>query len=172
MQNISNVYAGRSKSCGCKRPHKSKGYLRQNPIYGTWYQIIQRCTNPKHKFYKYYGGRGIGVFEIWKNSFLDFYNYIGNKPTIFHTIERIDNSIGYFPGNIKWATKKEQSENRRERTDRIFFEFNNIQYTLKQISELFYISYHIVKNSYYRKQFNKLENLIKQSQCQEDSPGQ
>lgn len=63
-------------------------------------------------FYRY-GGRGITVCQEWAGSFEDFYRHVGPRPSAEHSIDRIDNERGYEPGNVRWATKVEQSHNRR-----------------------------------------------------------
>lgn len=81
--------------------------------FNIWYNMIDRCTNRSNHAYEYYGGRGVFVCEEWKNDFWSFYKDMGPKPSKGHSLERIDNNSGYLPNNCKWATKKEQSSNRR-----------------------------------------------------------
>jgi len=76
--------------------------------------IKQRCNNPKNKAYINYGGRGIKCLFDGEYAFENSLKEIGERPTINHTIERINNESHYMIGNIKWATMKEQSKNRRK----------------------------------------------------------
>ena len=75
--------------------------------------MIGRCYQPAVNSYKDYGGRGIAVFKGWINSYESFLAYIGRAPSPKHSIERINVNGNYEPGNVKWATAKEQGRNMR-----------------------------------------------------------
>lgn len=87
-----------------------------NQLYKTWSMIHQRCTNPNNTNYKNYGGRGIIMYEPWKNSFTEFNNYIlknlGERPEGM-TLDRINTDGNYEPGNLRWADHSTQMHNRR-----------------------------------------------------------
>lgn len=136
----SNLKSGHTKSCGCL---KEQGYnrthgRRHTPEYCSWTGMIQRCHNPKSCQYSHYGGRGIDVCRQWRNSFEAFFEDMGDRPSKEHTIDRIDNSKGYSPDNCKWATRKEQSRNRR--SNRIV-NHNGKSQTVTEWSEELGISY-------------------------------
>jgi hypothetical protein len=87
--------------------------MNKSPEHQAWVHMKQRCTNPKRKEFKHYGGRGITVCAEWMVSFLAFYAHIGAKPTSKHSLDRIDVNRGYEPGNVRWATTQTQIENTR-----------------------------------------------------------
>lgn len=92
--------------------HGHTGGGKKTPEYQAWNDMMQRCNNPRHKSYASYGGRGITVSENWK-SFESFYQDMGQRPSASHTLERLNNSLGYGIDNCEWQTWKEQSRNRR-----------------------------------------------------------
>jgi hypothetical protein len=100
-------------------------------IYNIWYGMIYRCTNPKCEAYPRYGGRGITVCDEWLtfSTFKAWAHKSGYASNL--TLERVDNSKGYNPGNCKWATPLEQGNNKR---NNIHFSINGINLTVAELS--------------------------------------
>lgn len=115
-----NLRKGNSTSCGCLR--RTTCSIRMHSLnlrhgetntklWTAWKGIVERTTNPSAANYARYGGRGIGIFPDWL-TYENFALHIGEPPTPQHSVDRINNNKGYEPGNVRWATNKEQSANR------------------------------------------------------------
>ena len=87
--------------------------LRDSREYSVWRDMKSRCLNPSHKAYQQYGGRGIQICREWVDDFTVFYGDMGPRPSRRHTLERIDNSLGYCPENCEWREWEQQNRNRR-----------------------------------------------------------
>lgn len=115
---LQSLLCGDSQSCGCLHADRSRDAMQthgqaKHPLYSTWQGMIARCTNPRDRFYHAYGGRGITVCTEWIESPAAFFSAVGPKPFPQATIDRINNSLGYQPGNVRWASPTEQMRNTR-----------------------------------------------------------
>lgn len=90
----------------------------KSPEYRAWHAMRQRCYHPSQPHYSRYGGRGIVVCERWQ-VFANFLADMGLRPSPRHSLDRINNSGNYEPGNCRWATLVEQCRNRRRRRDNL-----------------------------------------------------
>jgi hypothetical protein len=117
---------GHSRSCGCLRAEtaprnnppkhghtRRQGRDRSTPEYLSWKSMIQRCFNPKATGYDRYGACGISVCDRWR-LFENFLADMGERPA-GHSLDRIDNDGDYEPGNVRWATREQQANNKRPR---------------------------------------------------------
>lgn len=110
---------GSTKSCGCLQresiaSRSTTHGLSKTSEHHAWSAMIARCTNPTHKQFKDYGGRGIRVAKEWIQNFESFLAHIGPKPSPMHSLDRYpDNNGNYEPGNVRWATSKQQCIGRR-----------------------------------------------------------
>ncbi len=117
--------SGATKSCGClckearaangrrNRRHGGSVDYRVTSEYAAWSAAKGRCYNPKTRNYALYGGRGIKMCAAWRDDVAVFLHDMGPKPTPRHSLDRIDGSGDYEPGNCRWATPSEQLTNRR-----------------------------------------------------------
>lgn len=112
------LVSGASLSCGCLRKElitkpTDTVHSQRNPTYAAWMCMKTRCYNLKHPSSKHYGRRGIRVCQRWLDSFENFAEDMGPRPSPDHSLERKNNNGHYTPMNCKWATLDEQNSNRR-----------------------------------------------------------
>ena len=86
--------------------------MKGSTEYMSWNSMKFRCLNKNSKDYKEYGAKGITICEKWINSFKEFYKDLGKKPEGY-SLDRIDNTKGYFPENCRWASRSTQQQNKR-----------------------------------------------------------
>jgi len=135
--NGSSLRAGKIISCGCYNLEKTqKLNLRHgeylSPEYVTYKSMKERCNNEKGRFYYNYGGRGIKVCERWLESYQNFLEDMGRRPSLAYSLDRIDNEGNYEPSNCRWATKKQQGNNTR---DTVFVTMNGKTKSLTEWAE-------------------------------------
>lgn len=121
--------SGDTKSCGCLRTdgtsnvthghRRSPNHGGPSPTYRSWFAMNSRCYNPNNNRYQIYGGRNITVCDRWRHDFAAFLTDLGERPA-GTTLDRIDNAVGYEPGNVRWATPKVQQLNRAHGTIKLF----------------------------------------------------
>ena len=120
----SHLLNGHTTSCHCLQLEKfallttRHGQARRfgySGAYKSWVDMIKRCTNPKHVFWKNYGGRGIVICPAWMN-FENFYADMKDRPKGL-TLDRTDVDGNYEPGNCEWADRYQQAQNQRLRAD-------------------------------------------------------
>lgn len=133
----------RCRSCGClkidelvERRHRNPihghaAYGRRSPTYISWEQMMARCHTPGSTSYRWYGAVGIAVCDAWW-VFARFLRDMGERPA-GTSLDRIDGTLGYFPGNCRWSTGREQNLNRRDRTLKLF-DIDGHRLTLREVA--------------------------------------
>lgn len=156
---LQNLRQG-TKLCGCltkeissERGKKSNIGIRSTKhgkfgtkLYNVWSGMKRRCYNCNSNYYKEYGGRGIIVCDEWKNGFQNFYNWsINNGYKDGLSIDRINTNGNYEPSNCRWATWKEQQNNRR---NNIRIEYMGKKYTFAELSKILGIKERTLRGRY------------------------
>lgn len=161
-----NLRRGLIVSCGCFRTkcledratHGQDRVNNRTTEYGTWASMKARCYNLKNKKYKDYGGRGIVVCDRWLNSFGNFFEDMGKKPTLYHTLDRIENDGNYEPLNCRWATDHQQSRNRRSNC---WIEHDNKRMVTIDCAMYFRVSYNQLRLQLKTKSFSQIYEYYK-----------
>ncbi len=115
ISSYANLTGRPPASCGCAHnpaDYTSTHGMSKTRTYKSWCKMKERCTNKNDRDYEFYGAIGISVCDDWMKSFESFFEFMGEVPDGM-SIDRIDGSLGYFPGNCRWATKVQQSANRK-----------------------------------------------------------
>ena len=140
---LNDMRSGRTTSCGCYRDLRVRETnlihgLSHTPEYRVWWDMVSRCTDISNPSYHHYGKRGITVCDEWRNDFYAFFKYVGQKPKRGLTIDRIDNNLGYSPGNVRWVTQSANNSNKRTSKRWVI---DDVEYTsLKEASEKIRVS--------------------------------
>ena len=144
---LEDLRSGATQSCGCLRNeqiikantthgHASNGLISTE--YRIWRGMKVRCENERSKYFNNYGARGVSIHDRWKDSFEQFYQDMGPRPSKDHSLDRIDNNGNYEPSNCKWSTKKEQNNNKRNNT---LVEYNGKIQTVAQWASEYNLNY-------------------------------
>lgn len=146
-----DLRSGHSRSCGCLQRERAEvsatanathGHARtgkHSPEYWAWINMRKRCLNPSATSYEDYGGRGITVCDRWRDAHGGFESFLADmapRPEGM-TLDRINNDGDYEPGNVPWATPKQQANNRRPRKRREY------QIVLPLSGEASEVSWHV-----------------------------
>lgn len=128
------------RTCAACRPspglrtfkHGHNRRVQRTPEYRAWLHLRNRCLNPSDNAYAHYGAIGITVCQAWQASFDAFLADMGLRPSSAHSIDRINPWGHYEPGNCRWATPREQAENKRNTR---WITFEGMTRTLRQWEE-------------------------------------
>jgi len=139
---IRSAVLGKNTSCGCYKKKLMSAMASRHGMTGTRemrsYQCcLARCYRESNHNYMLYGGRGIGMCQRWRDSFLNFYADMGPCPP-GHSLDRINVNGGYEPGNCKWSSPVEQSNNKRNNTIVIY---GGKKYTIANLARALGLSY-------------------------------
>jgi hypothetical protein len=147
LVNTGNLRSGTTRSCGCLKAetvrtacltHGGKANGKMGRAYRAWRAAKNRCYYAKNAAYPKYGGRGIVMCDEWKSDFAAFLAHVGEPDDQTLELDRIDSNGHYEPGNVRWATRREQVCNTR-RT--VFVEYGDRRMVLKDFAREMGVSY-------------------------------
>lgn len=145
-----DLRSGHVRSCGCLALEcRTKHGEYNTRLYSIWVSMIQRCNNPNHKHYNYYGGRGIQICEEWYN-YINFRNWAYNNGYYDNCsleLDRIDSNGNYNMYNCRWITHREQMNNRR---NNLYIEYFNEIHSLAEWCWIFNLPYKVINTRIYR----------------------
>ena len=155
IRDASAIAGGLSKSCGCLHieivKRKGHGFVRhgmsRTKVHRAWKDMRNRCYNPNVASYKYYGAIGIKVHPKWISSFEEFYADVGDPPSKHHSLDRINVLKNYEPGNVKWSTKTEQANNKRNNR---YIEWDGRKQSLSQWARELGLNAKIISKKFHR----------------------
>lgn len=121
--------------------------MSESSEYDTWSRMKSRCTSTQNERYGYYGGRGIKVCDRWLESFENFFEDLGKRPEGM-TLDRIDNNGNYEPGNVRWATIRQQNNNTRAN---VVITYEGVSKTIGEWADYLGIKYNALWLRLYRR---------------------
>lgn len=150
---LGSLRNGHSQCCGCESgalraakltTHGGCAGGKNDYLYTAWQNIKARTNKPDHPYWAIYGGRGIRMHSAWLEDFASFQAWIldtlGSRPSPKHSLDRIENDGHYEPGNLRWATAKQQRGNQRgslDRVEQLQREYDDLaRWVLNQIGDL------------------------------------
>lgn len=148
-----HLKSGHTQSCGCLQKEKNraahvKHEMAGTRIYQIWGDMNRRCRDICRNNFERYGGRGITVYEEWRNDFQAFFDYVSKLEHFgeeSYSLDRINNDGNYEPGNVRWATARAQARNRRSN---VIVEYNGQPVTLIEAAELSGVSFATLSQRY------------------------
>lgn len=113
----SRRYSAKCEDCNSKATSERTSTHRtpkNDKVYKSWCKIKERCFNQNDKSYKDYGGKGVTMYPAWVDDFVAYRDHVGTPPDdgLRYSIDRLDNNVGYFPNNLRWATYHQQARNK------------------------------------------------------------
>jgi len=145
---IHSMKRSRNHSCGCVRKEAARKSTTKHGLTSTgeaaaWKSMVNRCHNPKNSQYHNYGARGIAVCDRWRYSLDNFIEDMGKKPSPHLSLDRLENSKGYYKENCAWRTDTEQQRNTRWNRN---ITYKGVTKCMAEWCEILGLTYHTLKH--------------------------